>query len=41
MEMISQHKKIDLMKASESQGVDNSLDKDKLTCLKNQDRLTT
>ncbi len=28
------------MKASESQGVDNNLDKDKSTYLKNQDRMT-
>jgi hypothetical protein len=34
-------KKVDLMEASESQGVDNSLDKRKSTCLKNQDRITT
>jgi hypothetical protein len=27
--------KVDLMKASESQGVDNNLDKEELTCLKN------
>jgi hypothetical protein len=33
-------RKVDLMKASESQGVDNSLDKEKLTCLKNQDKMT-
>jgi hypothetical protein len=31
--------KVDLMKASESQGVDNSLDKEKSTCLKNQDKM--
>ncbi len=33
--------KVDLMKASELQWVDNSLDKDKSTCLKNQDIMTT
>ncbi len=33
--------KVDLIKASESQGVDNNLDKDKSTCLKNQYRMTT
>jgi hypothetical protein len=32
--------KVDLMKASESQGVDNNLDKEKLTCLNNQDKMT-
>ncbi len=31
--------KVNLMKASESQGVDNSLDKEKSTCLKNQDKI--
>jgi hypothetical protein len=30
-------RKVDLMKASESQGVDNNLDKEKSTCLKNQE----
>jgi len=33
--------KVDLMKVSESQRVDNSLDKDKSTCLKNQDKMIT
>jgi hypothetical protein len=33
--------KVDLMKANESQGVDNNLDKDKSTCLNNQDKMTT
>jgi hypothetical protein len=33
-------KKVNLMKASESQGVDNNLNKDKSTYLKNQDRMT-
>jgi len=33
-------RKVDLMKASESQGVDNNLDKEKLTCLNNQDIMT-
>jgi hypothetical protein len=31
--------KVDFMKVSESQGVDNSLDKEKSTCLKNQDKI--
>jgi hypothetical protein len=32
--------KVDLMKANESQGVDNSLDRDKFIYLKNQKRMT-
>jgi hypothetical protein len=32
-------RKVNFMKASESQGVDNSLDKEKSTCLKNQDKI--
>jgi len=32
--------KVDLMKASESYGVNNSLKKEKLTCLNNQDIMT-
>ncbi len=34
-------RKVNLMKVNESQGVDNSLDKDKSTCLKNQDIMIT
>jgi hypothetical protein len=41
MEVTSQQKKVNLMEASESQGVNNSLDKGKSTCLKNQDKITT
>jgi hypothetical protein len=33
-------RKVDLMKASESQGIDNNLNKDKSTYLKNQDKMT-
>jgi len=33
--------KVDLMKSSELQGVDNNLDKDKSTCLNNQNIMTT
>jgi hypothetical protein len=32
-------RKVNLMKASESQGVDNSLDKEKSHCFKNQDKI--
>jgi hypothetical protein len=32
--------KVNLMKASESQGVDNNLDEEKLTCLNNQNIMT-
>ncbi len=33
-------RKVNLMKANESQGIDNNLDKEKLTCLSNQTRMT-
>jgi hypothetical protein len=33
-------RKVNLMRASESQGVNNILDKEKLTCLNNQDIMT-
>ncbi len=33
-------RKVNLMKASESHGVNNSLNKEKTTCLKNQDIMT-
>jgi hypothetical protein len=33
-------RRVNLMKVSESQGVNNNLNQEKLTCLKNQDRMT-